>query len=53
MGEKVDGTIEERSLQSFSKACAGPSDLYLDYTSLGEMSNQFSHLNPLFEGLQE
>ena len=53
MGEQVDGTIEERSLQSFSKACAVPSDLYLDDTSLGEMSSQFSHLDPQFKGLQE
>ena len=28
-------------------------DLYLDNTSLGKMSNQFSHLNRRFKRLQE
>jgi len=52
MGEKVDGTIEERNLQSFWKAYARSSDPYLDSTSLMKMSNQFRYLNHKFKRLQ-
>jgi len=34
MGKKVNSTIKKRNLQSFWKACARPSNLYLNNTSI-------------------